>query len=106
MKAFTECLVQIGLQFYSALIIILAGNAGVLFLTEADPNTAGVLAASAVFLGAVLLCSWSEFRMTVLFMRQQTKRWFSNVQLPEPFFHLAFRHPIPIPASFCLLAEQ
>ena len=28
MKAFTECLVQIGLQFYSALIIILAGTAG------------------------------------------------------------------------------
>lgn len=41
MKAFTECLVQIGLQFYSALIIILAGT-------------------------AVLLCSWAEFRMTVL----------------------------------------
>lgn len=66
MKAFTECLVQIGLQFYRALIIILAGTAGVLFLTEADPNTAGVLAASAVFPGAVLLCSWAEIRMTVI----------------------------------------
>ncbi len=41
-----------------------------------------------------------------LFMRQQTKRRFSNVQLPEPFLRLTFRHRIPIPTSFCLLAEQ
>ena len=41
-----------------------------------------------------------------LFMRQQTKRRFSSVQLPEPFLRLTFRHRIPIPTSFCLLAEQ
>ena len=42
----------------------------------------------------------------ILFVRQQTKRWFSSVQLPEPFLRSGFRHRIPIPASFCLLVEQ
>ena len=42
----------------------------------------------------------------ILLLRQQTKSWFSNVQLPEPLSSLGLRLRIPIPASFCLLAEQ
>ena len=42
----------------------------------------------------------------ILLLRQQTKSWFSNVQLPEPLSSLGLRLRIPIPTSFCLLVEQ
>ena len=41
-----------------------------------------------------------------LYLRQQTKRRFSNVRLPERSLRLGLGHRNPIPASFCLSAEQ
>ena len=41
-----------------------------------------------------------------LYLRQQTKRRFSNVQLPELFLRLGPGHRNPIPTSYWLLAEQ